>query len=89
MLFSSVHGLQEIGKLRIQGDGVIFKSTSTDKVSQVKHSEIDTLEWMRAARGFGVKVMSREGHMFKFDGFKESVRMGWLHNLVPVTSLRQ
>ncbi len=40
---------------------------------QVKHSEIDVTEWLRVARGYEVKVMSREGNVYKFNGFMESV----------------
>lgn len=63
-----------MGKLYIQGDGLVFKSSShSAKPFQVKHSEIDTVEWMKVARGYGVKLMTREGKMIKFDGFKDSV----------------
>ena len=50
-----------------------FKSTASGRHVQVKHSDIDTAEWLRVAKGFELKVMSREGNVFKFDGFKESV----------------
>lgn len=60
--------------MRVQADGIAFKSSASGQVVQVKHSEIDIVEWLRVARGYEVKVMSREGNVFKFDGFKESVR---------------
>ena len=50
-----------------------FRSTASGRHVQVKHSDIDTAEWLRVAKGFGLKVMSREGNVFKFDGFKDSV----------------
>ena len=65
--------VQDVGKLRFQPDGVSFKSTASGRHVQVKHSDIDTAEWLRVAKGFGLKVMSREGNVFKFDGFKDSV----------------
>ena len=72
--------LQELGKMRIQSDGLIFKSS--ERILNVKHSEIDLAEWLRVARGYELKVLSREGHVFKFSGFKESVSINeeaWLH----------
>ncbi|XP_019850912.1 PREDICTED: FACT complex subunit SSRP1-like [Amphimedon queenslandica] len=63
-------GTLELGKMRIQSDGLIFKSS--EKTLNVKHSEIDLAEWLRVARGYELKVLSREGHVFKFSGFKES-----------------
>lgn len=50
-----------------------FKSSGSGRLVQVKHSEIDVTEWMRVARGYEVKVMSREGDVYKFNGFQESV----------------
>ncbi len=43
------------------------------KVFQVRESDIDIMEWMRVARGYEVKVMSKEGSITKFGGFKETV----------------
>ena len=35
---------------------------------------------LRVAKGYEVKVMSREGSVFKFDGFKELVRQFSIRN---------
>ena len=60
--------------MRVQADGIAFKSSGSGQiVQQVKHSKID-VEWLCVAKGYEVKVVSREGSVFKFDGFKESVR---------------
>lgn len=66
--------LQDLGKMRIQSDGLTFKSS--ERTVHVKHSEIDLAEWLRVARGYELKVISREGHVFKFSGFKEAVSVG-------------
>lgn len=39
----------------------------------MRESDFSTLEWMRAARGYEVKIVSRDGAVTKFAGFKESV----------------
>ena len=66
--------------MRVQADGIAFKSSGSGQIVQVKHSEIDVVEWLRVAKGYEVKVMSREGSVFKFDGFKESVRQFSIRN---------
>ena len=45
------------------------------KVFQVRESDIGSIEWMRVARGYEVKVFSLDGSVTKFGGFKENVRM--------------
>ena len=72
-------------------DGFVFKSGKTGKSLHVKESDIGSLHWLRAARGYEVKVITKDGNIVKFDGFRESVsvqhspftlaeileRMGW------------
>lgn len=65
--------LQDPGKLRIQEDGVHFKSTRTGKALLVRHVDISDVEWLRVAKGFEVKLITFDGQIRKFDGFKESV----------------
>ena len=43
------------------------------KVFQVAADDIDTLEWMHAARGYEVKIMGNTGEITKFSGFKDEV----------------
>lgn len=64
---------QDPGRLKVQADGFVFKSSKTGKVLQIKEADIESLEWLRAARGHEVKVMMQDGNVAKFDGFKESV----------------
>ena len=59
--------------MRIQEEGIFYKSSRTGKTFQVRESDFSTLEWMRAARGYEVKIVSRDGAVTKFAGFKESV----------------
>ena len=59
--------------MRIQEEGIFYKSSRTGKTLQVRESEFSTFEWMRAARGYEVKIVSRDGAVTKFAGFKESV----------------
>lgn len=45
------------------------------RMFQIRESDIDQLEWMRVARGYEVKVLSKDGAITKFGGFKETVSM--------------
>ena len=53
--------------------GIVFKSTKTGKVESIAVDDIEATHWMRVARGFGMKVVMKNGQMMKFDGFKEIV----------------
>lgn len=64
---------QDPGKLHRQEDGVHFKSTRTGKALLVRHVDISDVEWLRVAKGFEVKLITFDGQIRKFDGFKESV----------------
>ena len=48
------------------------------EVFQVRESDINVVEWMRAARGYELKVLSADGSVTKFGGFKENVSAGVL-----------
>lgn len=50
-----------------------FKSLKSGKVFQVAADDIDSMEWIHAARGYEVKVMAKEGAVTKFSGFKDEV----------------
>ena len=57
----------------MQEDGVHFKSTKTGKTLLIRHVDISDVEWLRVAKGFEVKLITVDGQIRKFDGFKESV----------------
>ena len=69
----ALHHPQDPGKLRVQEDGVHFKSTKTGKTLLVRHVDISEVDWLRVAKGFEVKLITVDGQIRKFDGFKESV----------------
>ena len=80
--------LQDPGKLKIQLDGFLFKSAKTGKILQIKEGDVDRLEWMQVARGFEVKVITQDGNITKFDGFKESVSIHLVFIGLVVASLK-
>ena len=50
-----------------------FKSVKTGKALFIRQRDIVEVEWLRVARGFEVKLITVDGQVCKFDGFKESV----------------
>lgn len=69
--------LQDLGRLKIQPNGIFFKSSKSGEIIQINDADVSNLEWMRVARGYEVKVVSNNGSVTKFDGFKESVSLSW------------
>ena len=65
--------LQHNGKLRVNKQGVVFKSQKTGKVDQITANDIETIHWLKVARGYGLKIVLKDGTHYRFDGFKESV----------------
>ncbi len=64
---------QDPGRVKVQEEGIFYKSSRTGKTLQVRESDFASFEWMRAARGYEIKLVSRDGAVTKFAGFNESV----------------
>lgn len=65
--------LQNPGRLKFQGNSIVFKNTKTGKVDQFQGTDIDEVKWLKRARGYCLKIVLHSGHIHRFDGFKESV----------------
>lgn len=64
---------QHAGKLRLHKQGVVFKSQKTGMVDQITAADIETANWLKVAKGFGLKIVLKDGSHFRFDGFQEAV----------------
>lgn len=71
-IYLLVRGALNDGRLKLHKGGVIFRANKTGKVDQVAYADIESVQWMRVARGFELKVSLTNGVQFKFEGFKES-----------------
>ena len=71
--FNSIHcGLQpDIGRFRLSQNGLGWKSG--DRTIIVGTNELKKMNWIRAARGFELRVLKTDDTMLKFDGFKPDV----------------
>lgn len=65
---------QNDGRLRLNRQGVIFKNSKTGKVDNIQASELAEGIWRRVALGHGLKLLTKNGHVYKYDGFRETVR---------------
>lgn len=52
---------------------MIFKNSKTGKVDNIQASELAEGVWRRVALGHGLKLLTKNGHVYKYDGFRESV----------------
>lgn len=61
------------GKLKFTDQAVIFKNNKTGKVEQISSPDIDAINWQRISGGWGLRVITDNGTLHRFGGFKESV----------------
>ena len=53
--------------------GIVFKSAKTGVLDSIPLADIDSSQWMRVSRGFGIKVIAKNGSEYRYHGFKEVV----------------
>ncbi|NXF57406.1 SSRP1 protein, partial [Ciccaba nigrolineata] len=71
-IYQEVKGSMNDGRLRLSRQGVIFKNSKTGKVDNIQASELAEGVWRRVALGHGLKLLTKNGHVYKYDGFRES-----------------
>lgn len=72
-IFQEVKGSMNDGRLRLSRQGIIFKNSKTGKVDNIQAGELTEGIWRRVALGHGLKLLTKNGHVYKYDGFRESV----------------
>ena len=65
--------LQNQGKLKITGDSVVFKNSTTGKLETVPSSKFDTLSWTRLANQPALRISLDDGTMYRFGKFNDHV----------------
>ncbi|XP_033014332.1 FACT complex subunit SSRP1 isoform X2 [Lacerta agilis] len=71
-IYQEVKGSMNDGRLRLNRQGVIFKNSKTGKVDNIQASELAEGIWRRVALGHGLKLLTKNGHVYKYDGFRET-----------------
>lgn len=52
---------------------VVFKNLKSGKVEQLQSSDVKSTKFMPRAQGHCLKIISKNGNIHKYDGFRESV----------------
>uniref|UniRef100_A0A8B9X9Y8 FACT complex subunit SSRP1/POB3 N-terminal PH domain-containing protein n=1 Tax=Bos mutus grunniens TaxID=30521 RepID=A0A8B9X9Y8_BOSMU len=59
-------------RLRLNRQGINFKNSKTGNVDNIQAGELTEGIWPWVALGHGLKLLMRNGHVYKYDGFGES-----------------
>lgn len=71
-IYQEVKGSWNDGRLRFSKQNVVYKSSKTGKVDNIAVSDINLAQWRRVCLGHGIKLCTSTGHIYKYDGFKDS-----------------
>lgn len=67
---------QNDGRLRFGRQSVVYKSSKTGKVDSIPAAELSQAQWRRVCLGQGIKLTTSTGHIYKYDGFRDTVTRG-------------
>lgn len=70
--FKEDRGAMNPGRLKMTNQGIVFKNSKTGKVDQIQGPEIDAVNWQRLASGFGIRIMTKGGQLYRFGGFQDN-----------------
>ena len=64
--------LQNLGRLKLTHQNIIFKNHKTGRVEQIQSNDIDSVGWQRLADQFGLRIMTKKGDLYRFGGFDDN-----------------
>ncbi|KAL6479878.1 hypothetical protein MHYP_G00109110 [Metynnis hypsauchen] len=71
-IYQEVKGCWNDGRLRFSKQTVVYKSNKTGKVDSIPAPDLSVAQWRRVCLGHGIKLATSNGHIYKYDGFKDS-----------------
>uniref|UniRef100_A0A3B4AEG9 FACT complex subunit SSRP1 n=1 Tax=Periophthalmus magnuspinnatus TaxID=409849 RepID=A0A3B4AEG9_9GOBI len=71
-IFHEVRGSWSDGRLRFSKQNVVYKSSKTGKVDSIVAADLNQAQWRRVCLGHGIKLGTSTGHVYKYDGFKDT-----------------
>uniref|UniRef100_A0A8C4GXJ5 FACT complex subunit SSRP1 n=1 Tax=Dicentrarchus labrax TaxID=13489 RepID=A0A8C4GXJ5_DICLA len=71
-IYQEVKGSWNDGRLRFSKQNVVYKSSKTGKVDSIPASELNAAQWRRVCLGHGIKLSTSTGHVYKYDGFRDT-----------------
>uniref|UniRef100_A0A672IT60 FACT complex subunit SSRP1 n=1 Tax=Salarias fasciatus TaxID=181472 RepID=A0A672IT60_SALFA len=72
-IYQEVKGSWNDGRLRFSKQNVVYKSSKTGKVDSIPAGELSLAQWRRVCLGHGIKLGTSAGHIYKYDGFRDTV----------------
>uniref|UniRef100_A0A8C7X6A7 FACT complex subunit SSRP1/POB3 N-terminal PH domain-containing protein n=1 Tax=Oryzias sinensis TaxID=183150 RepID=A0A8C7X6A7_9TELE len=72
-IYQEVKGSWNDGRLRFSKQNVVYKSNKTGKVDSIPAGELNLAQWRRVCLGHGIKLGTSTGHVYKYDGFRDTV----------------
>ncbi|KAM4585798.1 LOW QUALITY PROTEIN: FACT complex subunit SSRP1a [Fundulus diaphanus] len=71
-IYQEVKGSWNDGRLRFSKQNVVYKSNKTGKVDSIPAGELNLAQWRRVCVGHGIKLGTSTGHVYKYDGFRDT-----------------
>ncbi|XP_062852360.1 FACT complex subunit SSRP1 isoform X2 [Trichomycterus rosablanca] len=71
-IYQEVKGSWNDGRLRFSKQMIVYKSSKTGKVDSIPVPELTQAQWRKVCLGHGIKLSTSTGHVYKYDGFKDS-----------------
>ncbi|XP_054648086.1 FACT complex subunit SSRP1a [Dunckerocampus dactyliophorus] len=71
-IYQEVKGSWNDGRLRFSKQNVVYKSSKTGKVDNIPAAELSLAQWRRVCLGHGIKLSTSTGHIYKYDGFRDT-----------------
>ncbi|XP_058253713.1 FACT complex subunit SSRP1a [Hemibagrus wyckioides] len=71
-IYQEVKGCWNDGRLRFSKQSVVYKSSKTGKVDSIHAPDLCLAQWRRVCLGHGIKLATSNGHVYKYDGFKDT-----------------
>uniref|UniRef100_A0A3B3UGB0 FACT complex subunit SSRP1/POB3 N-terminal PH domain-containing protein n=1 Tax=Poecilia latipinna TaxID=48699 RepID=A0A3B3UGB0_9TELE len=71
-IYQEVKGSWNDGRLRFSKQNVVYKSNKTGKVDNIPAGELNQAQWRRVCLGHGIKLGTSTGHIYKYDGFRDT-----------------
>ncbi|XP_050723179.1 FACT complex subunit Ssrp1-like [Eriocheir sinensis] len=59
-------------RLKLSDQGITFRNVKTGKVESLGASDLEVVNWQRLAGGYGLRIFTENGNLYRFGGFKES-----------------
>ena len=69
-----VRGGMSPGLLKLTDEKIQFTHNKSGKKESVKAEEVEMVNWQRLAGGWGIRMFTKDGNLYRFAGFKEAER---------------